>query len=45
MEVWKWIVKDTLKESYIPGMYNEIMKKHVSPYIHVQCRTHLHVYS
>lgn len=29
-DIWKWKVKDWLKESYIPGMYSEIMKKHVS---------------
>ena len=28
-EMWKWIIKDTLKESYQPGMYAELMKKHV----------------
>lgn len=29
-DIWKWKIKDWLKESYIPGMYPEIMKKHVS---------------
>jgi hypothetical protein len=29
-EVWKWVVKDTLKESYMPGKYFEILKTHVS---------------
>ena len=25
----RWIVKDTLKETYQPGMYAQLMKKHV----------------
>ena len=28
-DIWKWIVKDTLKETYQPGMYAQLMKKHV----------------
>jgi hypothetical protein len=27
-ELWKWIIENTLKETYQPGMYAELMKKH-----------------
>ena len=36
-EVWKWVVRDTLKESYMPGKYFEILKTHVSLKLHVHC--------